>query len=203
MSFISEPERQRIADAVRAAERRTSGEIVTVIAGTSGRYHSTALAWAAILALALPLPLFFTGLGPITIYEIQVGTFAVLALLLAGTRLRFLIAPAAEKEANAARVAREQFYANRLHLTGGRTGVLLFVSIGEHQVHILADKGIDDRLPPGSWDAIIADFVAEVKAGRVADGFVAAIAAIGAHLQQHFPAEREDLNELPDPLVEI
>ena len=203
MSFVTDRDRERIVEAVRAAEMETYGEIVTVIAKASGRYHSAPLALSAILALAVPIPLFFTGLTPLTIYEIQVAAFAMLVLALAGTPLRFLIAPKAEKVANAIRVAREQFYANSLHLTQGRSGVLLFVSVAERQVHIIADKGIDQLMPPGSWDTIVSAFLDLVKQGRVGDGFVEAIGAISIHLQRHFPADREDVNELPDPLVEI
>ena len=111
--------------------------------------------------------------------------------------------PAAVKRRRAGRLAREQFFAQGLHLTRARTGVLIFVAVAEHYVEIIADQGIDSQVPPGTWDAAVSDFVAQVRAGRVADGFLAAIAAVGDHLAKHFPRAPDDTDELPNRLIEI
>jgi uncharacterized membrane protein len=42
-----------------------------------------------------------------------------------------------------------------------------------------------------------------VKAGQVAEGFLAAVTAVGHELATHFPAEGVNPNELPDHLVEL
>jgi putative membrane protein len=100
-------------------------------------------------------------------------------------------------------VALEQFLLQNLHATQEGTGVLLFVSVAEHYVEIIADKGINDRAAPGSWDSLVSDFVAQVRRGRVADGFVQAIEGCGDLLEAHFPATGCDRNELPNNLIEI
>jgi len=78
---------------------------------------------------------------------------------------------------------------------------LLFVSVAERYAEIIADKGIDATVPVGTWKKIIDDLTAAIGEGRSADGLVAAIAAIGAHLAQHFPPDARDPNELPDHLI--
>jgi putative membrane protein len=88
-----------------------------------------------------------------------------------------------------------------LHTTAGRTGVLLFVSVAERHAEIIADKGIDARVPAGTWKKVIDDLTAAIGEGHSADGFVAAITAIGAHLARHFPPTARDPNELPDHLI--
>ena len=52
-------EQQAIAEAIATAERATSGEIVAVVAEASGSYLSSSFMWAAIAALAAPLPLMY------------------------------------------------------------------------------------------------------------------------------------------------
>ncbi len=68
--------------------------------------------------------------------------------------------------------------------------MLFFVSLGERYVEVIADRDIHARVPEGIWDRIVADFIAAVKAGRLADGFIAAIEACAAVLETHYPRER-------------
>jgi len=53
--MISESDKTRIADAIRAAEARTAGEIFCVIARHSSDYWLVPIAWAAAVALLTPL----------------------------------------------------------------------------------------------------------------------------------------------------
>jgi putative membrane protein len=103
----------------------------------------------------------------------------------------------------AARLAREQFFARRLHETPERGGLLLFVSEAERYVEIIADRGIHEKVPAGAWDGIVAEFTAKVREGRVAEGFLAAVTACGALLAEHLPAADDNPNRLPDVLIEI
>src|SRR3546814_13777191 len=81
--------------------------------------------------------------------------------------------------------------------------LLIFVSVAEHYVEILADQAINEKVAQEEWDSIVAAFVAAVKQGRVAEGFEQAVDACGALLAQHFPAAPGERNELPDRLIEI
>ena len=94
-------------------------------------------------------------------------------------------------------------FAQGLHLTRARTGVLIFVALAERHVEIIADQGINALVPPGTWDQAVADFVARVRAGRIAEGFLAAIAVVGERLAEHFPRPADDVDELPNRLIEI
>ena len=57
--MIAEPDKARIAAAIRTAESRTAGEIFCVIARQSSEYRLVPLAWAAAVALFVPLPLIY------------------------------------------------------------------------------------------------------------------------------------------------
>jgi putative membrane protein len=205
MSFLSEADRRRIVTAVRKAEQRTAGEFVTVISRRADIYLVIPLLIAIAISLALPglLWLFDLVHSFIALYTLQLGAFIVLALLLCWQRIAVRLAPDRLKAARVASRAREQFLLRGLHHTRERAGVLLFVAVAERRVELVADAGIHARVAPGTWDAIVASFTASVREGRIADGFVVAIDAVAERLATHFPRAANDLNELPDRLVEI
>jgi putative membrane protein len=205
LAFLTDEDRQQIAAAIAAAESKTSGELVTVVAAAAADYRSIALLWPALAALLLPAIL-LTVLPEIAawpLYLAQAATFVALAAIAHLPPVRMALVPASVKRRRAGRLAREQFVAQGLHLTRERTGVLIFVAVAEHYVEIIADQGIDARVPPGTWDRAVADFVARVRAGRIAEGFLAAIAVVGLRLAEHFPRAPDDVDELPNRLIEI
>jgi putative membrane protein len=136
------------------------------------------------------------------LFIVQLGVFVLLYGLLLVPAVRRTVIPAGVQRGAAERLAREQFFTRGLHLTEGRTGVLIFVSVAEHYVEILADAGVDAKVPQHEWQSIVDGFVMQLRGGRVADGFTAAVAKVGAHLAAHFPAARTP-NELPDHLFVI
>jgi putative membrane protein len=81
--------------------------------------------------------------------------------------------------------------------------VLIFVSVAERHAEILADAGIEQRVPKATWQAIVDTMTKEIGAGRAVDGLVGAIEAVGVHLATHFPPGTADANELPDHLIVI
>src|SRR6184192_101357 len=93
--------------------------------------------------------------------------------------VRLALVPQSVKHARAHRRAVEQFLAQNLHSTVGRTGVLIFVSVAERHAEILADAAIHEKVPEGAWDAIVADLTDHIGRGQAGDGFVRAIAAVG------------------------
>lgn len=202
MNFISEKDITRITRAITAAEKKTSGEIVAVVARASDDYRFIPLLWAALIALAVP-PLLFVFLqwSPAAIYAVQLGIFAVLALALLWRPLRIALVPGAIKNARAHARATEQFLAQDLHTTKGRTGVLIFISVAERYAVIIADEGIYKKVSPELWDDAVAKLISEIGHGHAAIGLVAAIKICGDVLAEHFPPGSASHNELPNHLI--
>ncbi len=202
MSLFSDSERQRISAAITASERRTSGEIVAVVTESSDGYTYVPFLWAAVAALIVPWPLIhFTWMKVQWIYLIQLLVFLGLILALWPRRIRTALVPRSVRNAHAHRRAAEQFLVQNLHTTTGRTGVLIFVSVAERHAEILADRGIDAKVPPGTWQDIVDGLTREISLGHPTDGFVQAIERVGHHLSQHFPPGSVDPNELPNHLI--
>jgi putative membrane protein len=204
--MISDADKAKINDAIRAAESKTSGELYCVLAQNAGGYRLVPIAWAAALALVVPWPLVAsTTWSATTIYVIQLVVFAAAAVGLSQPGIRFRIVPGRTKRERAHAAAMRQFWAHGMHKTQKRTGVLIFAAVAERYVEIIADAGINAKVSQDVWDAAVASLVSAIKAGRPGDGFVAAIEQCGAVLAQHFPVEPGSINpdELPDRLVEI
>jgi putative membrane protein len=49
----------------------------------------------------------------------------------------------------------------------------------------------------------MAAMLVEIRAGRLADGMIAAVGEVGKVLAEHFPRADDDTNELPDRLIEV
>ena len=202
MSMLTQTEAARISSAISTAERKTSGEIVAVVATSSDTYLYVPFLWAGLIALLVPWPLIhFTWMKVQFIYLLQLLTFLVFLAALWPKRIRTALVPKSVRSAHAHRRATEQFLVQNLHTTASRTGVLIFVSVAERHAEVLADTAIDQRVAPGTWQAIVDDLTRDIADGRAADGFVAAIERCGHHLAEHFPPRPHDPNELPDHLI--
>lgn len=202
MSLFTSEEETRIADAIGAVERRTSGEVLAVVARQSDHYLHVPFLVAAAVALLVPWPFIYLTWHPMQwVFLIQLAVFfAVLLVLLPGeTRLWFVTRSL--MRTNAHRRAVEQFVTQNLHTSAGRTGVLIFVSLAEHYAEIIADQGINAKVPAGTWQGIVDQLTSDLAAGRAAEGFVTAVNACGEHLATHFPPGSSNANELPNHLI--
>ncbi|QIK96367.1 hypothetical protein G7076_07840 [Sphingomonas sp. HDW15A] len=117
--------------------------------------------------------------------------------------LRLALTPGATKTRRVRRRAIMLFKAAAERRTEGRTGVLIYLSMGEHRAEIVGDAAITAVTTPETWGEAMAALIADVKDGRPADGIVAAIALIGEVLAHHFPRDAADRNEIPDKLIEL
>jgi putative membrane protein len=203
-------EHARIAEAVRAAEAKTSGEIFCVVARASAGYffHAAFMVTLAIVILSLPvayvLDLWWYELKPVTLVAVQLVTVACALIALAlFPAIRIHLVPLSQRYSHAHENAMRQFLGRNIHMTAARTGVLLFVSLAERYAEVLADAGIDAKVPQQAWDSIVAGLIVHARDDRIADGFVEAIGKVGGLLAEHFPVAAGDVNELDDHVVEI
>jgi putative membrane protein len=197
---LTRADHEAVSAAIHAAEQRTSGQIVCVLAHASSDYAYAPLLWASALGLLAPWPLIsFTPWSVQRIYLIQLAVFIVAALILSLTPLRLALVPRAVRRARAHRAAVEQFVVRRVAHTKNRTGVLIFVSLAERYARIIADDAIAQKVPNAEWQAAIDALIGQMRDGRIAQGLVAAIERCGAVLAAHAPPDGAP-NELPDRL---
>jgi putative membrane protein len=196
---ISALDRERISNAIHAAEADTSGEIVCVLARTSSNITALPIFVAAIIALALPwLLVFFTEMPTDRILLLQAVFFIILTAILCLPPVHVALMPRKARRAIAHRAAMEQFAIGDLARKKDRSAILIFVSLAERYARIIADEGIAARVPQRRWQVAIDALVAHMRDGRIADGMVTAIELCGNELAQHFPRTDASRNQLPD-----
>jgi len=202
--FIPADDEVRINRAINDVESRTSGEVVAVVASESDSYLFAPILAAALLALLAAWPLiYFTWMSVQWIYVVQIALFVALTVAFSLRPLRYMLVPKPIKPARAHARAVEQFLAQNLHTTEGRTGVLIFVSVAERFAEILADSAIHKAVPPETWQGIVDRMTAEIEDGRTADAFVHAIDSVGDLLARHFPPGSGPDNILTNHLIVI
>jgi len=221
---MSDADHDKVSAAIAAAEAKSNGEIVAVATPLSDAYHDVALHWAlvplfAVLAWAAWRPTALTWW-----YEFLLGgwtpeptlsqlltllmffaalKFTVALLILKYMPLRLALTPGATKHRRVRRRAVTVFRAAAERRTEGRTGILIYLSMGERRAEIVADEAILKVTDEHTWGEAMAALLVEVRGGRPADGIVAAIERVGAVLAEHFPRSEGDVNEIPDKLIEL
>jgi uncharacterized membrane protein len=86
--------------------------------------------------------------------------------------------------------------------TEHNNGVLIYLLLADHDVEIVADRGIHRRVGHADWEHICRKMEAEFRDGRFEAGVLAGIDAVSDHLARHFPQRRDGGNELSDrPIV--
>ena len=207
---LTEEQRRALADRIRAAEARTTGEIYCVVARTSDDYFYPAAFVLSLGMLAASLPvgvwldrdwLTFPHLGFVAAQV--AGIAAALAVVRFVPGLRIRLVPRRLRYRRAHDNALKQFLAHNVHSTRERTGVLIFVSLAEHYAEIVADAGINARVTQQDWDETIARLVAAAAQDRLFEGLADAIDRSGALLAGHFPGGIDNPNEIEDHVVEL
>lgn len=203
MKRLNEEYKQQIADAIREAERQSSCEFVSVITQKSGDYRSYAFFAAALGALLLPhiVHSLYAAFGLETMFRMQIVLFIILMVL---TQLSFItrnLVPSSIKRSQAALVAAESFRKFGLYRTKKRRAILFFVSLDEKFATIVTDIGIDERIPPQTWQALINDFRQKLESHQIGEGYLEAIQKCTEILKREFPPEEGDANELPNELI--
>lgn len=202
------PERvQLVEDAVKAAELKTSGEIVPMIVRRSSTVGHVPLLLMSILVsvfMILDGPGWqYAWLGEHWAWYLLDGV----VLLLVSTSLsrleivQRLLTTNADQTDQVEMRAELEFFESSVHVTDDATGVLLFVSLMEHRAVVLADKGIDAKVSSETWDEVCQLMIDGIRKGHVGLGLVAAIERCGEILAAEFPIEADDENELRNNLI--
>ncbi len=224
MAYLTKEQHTIVSDAVVEAELTTSGEIVPVIADRSDGYSDVVLVWAAVAAFtAMSIFAAFPDVflakidwvlggwsdeyshGEVIAWAVGFGLLKFLGvwLILSWDPLRFLLIPSPVKRQRVHDGAIRHFKVGAEGRTHGKTGVLLYLSMREHRAEIVADDSITDLVPPEVWGEAMADMLAEIRKGCVAEGIAAGVRDVGKVLAEHFPRDHDDENELPDRLIEV
>ncbi len=209
--FLNGQDREKVEKAVKEAEKHTSGEIVPMVVSKSYHYPMSDVIGGFVFAFPVSLILtyllggwFWVGHYNLWLF---LGIVTVLFILFhqavkhtAGLKRLFISDREIAEEVEEAAVT--SFFREGLYHTRYETGILIFISVFEHRVWVLADRGINAKVKQGQWDEIVNMIVEGIKTGNQADAMCKAVAEVGRILKEHFPIKADDTNELKNLIVE-
>lgn len=189
LQSLDQADRDRIRQAVADARASTAAKFDFIVVPASDHYALFPEVWAAAAAmvltgmLALLKPWLTIGTGFIVI----VVLFIAFSVLFSWWPIRVLLVPRFYKRICASRMARHQFAAHLISKDQEHNGVMLFVSLAERHIEIIAERDAHAAAPAGTWDRIVSDATSAVRGRGLAVGLVNAISECGCVLGRAFP----------------
>jgi putative membrane protein len=203
-TFLTTEAQQQIEEHIRDAEKITSGEIVVKVVSSSDGYAKACLLGGFIVSLLLAISaMLIIGSRDMWMF---LGVFAALfvamhELIRQSFALKRLFVSSAEKKIKVEEAAISAFYRRGIDRTVDHTGVLVYISIFEHRVRVVADKGINEKVEQEVWQEIVDMIVRGVHEQSQAEALCRAVDRCGAILASHFPRKQGDRNELADSII--
>jgi uncharacterized membrane protein len=106
----------------------------------------------------------------------------------------------AERNKSLRQLAEIEFKKLKMNETRDKTGILIFILFQERQFYILADEGINNKVPQETWDSIRDEIQVSFKNGEFLDGILTGLNNVGKILSEHFPIKADDTNELSNKI---
>ncbi|MBI3830223.1 MAG: hypothetical protein HY291_11940 [Planctomycetes bacterium] len=191
----------RITEWVKRAEAQTTAELVVAVEPRSGSYADADLLFGALLAYAVMILMFFL---PFDFNELGVALNVPLFFMIGmqlckhSPGLRRRLTTSKRRAAQARAAAEAAFQRCRVYQTRAHTGVLIYVSVLEREVQVLADSGVSAGMPNEEWAARVRALQAAATDADPAEALLKALEALGAALAQHMPAGADNPDELAD-----
>ncbi len=202
--FLTDTGKEKIEIAVKEAEKHTSGEIVPMIVPFSYTYPLSnmigGMFFGLIIAIAAALILKNENLWLfLAVFIVSLIIMHRIIEFIPPLKRLFISDKEIEEEVQEAALV--NFYKNELYRTRDETGVLLFVSVFERKIWLLADRGINAKVENSAWQAIIDDLIKGIKTKNREEAIVKAVAEIGEILRMHFPVKKDDTDELGNLII--
>jgi putative membrane protein len=189
-----------LADCIREIESRTAAELVIVVRARSGSYRHADYLFGALLAFAGLLFLLFS---PVTFHQVWVAIDVFLLFVLGSILsarsnfLRRLFTTRKFRAANVRTAAAAMFYEAGIANTESETGVLIYLSLFERRLELIADRGVLTVVPALAWNAAIFELHEDGKEPDP-ETFLAGVNNLGQLLASHIPVSDTNPDELPN-----
>ncbi len=215
--ILNEKDVKNISEAVKKAELNTSGEIATAFINESNDYAKYELFFAFIVGFVyFAIILMFSGKIENAIQNLfwnynsnylvmfyGLSIFVVIAIFYFIANIssidRLIVPKKVMKEKVKNRAIR-YFMESGVYETRDHTGILIFISLLEHRIELIADSGINEKIAQRKWDDIVAHISNGVKGKKLANNLIEAIDECGKLLSKYFPIKEDDENELENEI---
>ncbi|NAY92203.1 TPM domain-containing protein [Muricauda sp. JGD-17] len=96
--------------------------------------------------------------------------------------------------------AQQLFHFLKMDNTKDANGVLIYVAVDDKKFVLYGDSGIDRVVPRGFWNATKDVIASHFKQGNFKQGIIEGVLRAGKELEDHFPWDHNDTNELSDAI---
>jgi putative membrane protein len=203
-TFLGAAGRRQVEERIEKAEKRTSGEIVVMIAPSSYHYPYAGLLGSTLLSILLSVAVSLVFAKDSMWFFLCTYALSFILMHELSRRLLFLKRPfisSKDMEAEVEEAAVMAFYRSGINRTAGHTGILLYISLFEHKVRVVADQGINAKVGQPVWQEV-ADIVSAGFRGKAhAEALSKAVDRCADILAEHFPPIGGKSNELPDTVI--
>jgi putative membrane protein len=195
-----------IGATIREIEAKTNAEVVVAVRGRSGPYRHADYIFGAIVAF---VGLLFVLFSPFDFHTYLIP-FDVIALFVAGAFvssrgdwIRRLFTTQSFRAKAARTGAAAMFYEAGIANTSAENGLLIYLSLLERQMEVIADRGILKAIPALKWNHAVFE-LKDIARDADPDKLIAALREVGILLAEHVPATGDNPNELPDgPSIQL
>ncbi len=200
---ITNKDKEIIKEAIKSVELKTSGEIVPVILSQSDFYPAAHFRLALIMGIFFSLILYYTYdfSDPMSLIWIQAPGILLGYILAYIPSVKRLFTTKAEMQEEVYQRSLEVFYENNVSITRDRTGIMIFISLLERKVSVLADCGINEVVSKDYWNELVQTLTSDIAEGDMIQGVVKSINTCGSKLLDSFPIKDDDTNEVVDELI--
>ncbi len=202
--FLTSAERLHIEAHIAEAEKRTSGEIVVNVVASSYHYPLAAMLGSSFLALLLGIVVALIAHDENMWFFLAVFSLSFMALheLLKRVHLlRRLFVTKSDMKEEVEEAAIQSFYRRNINHTVDHTGILIYISLFERKVRVVADQGINEKVAQEVWQKIVNIIISGIRSKEHGKAIAAAIDRCGDILTTHFPLKADDRNELSNAVI--
>lgn len=214
---IDKDKLKKISEAVKDAEKKTSGEIATAFIKRSDDYYLYRFLFSVIigfiyyeiiLLLIDDIESFmrsafwdfdYTYILNFVVFSLLLVIIFVFFISKINPILRFIVFKKVKNKRVHQRALRH-FVEAGVYDTRDKTGILIFISEMEKRVELIADRGINEKIEQNQWNEIVNNIVRGIKEEKWEERLVESIKMCGELLEKHFPIKPDDTNELKNEI---
>lgn len=209
-AYLQAEDLPQLEAAIHQAERITSAEIRPIVVKSSSSYSQvpTTLRLMGLILFILAWHIqgwdLYWDSFESSLLHVGIGLFLALIVLPLLARygcVQRWMTHAREEEEQVWKRAQIEFYLNHMDKTQTGHGVLIFISLLEHRVVVLADRPVAEKLPAKVWSEVVQSVTMGLRQKNLRKALEAGVQQCATVLAEHFPIQQNDSNELPNTLI--
>lgn len=205
--FFNYSFKNKLIHSIQNIEKDSLIEVVVVIKRISGEYLHIPFLYGMISFILTFIwlvfsPVFYDFNLPL-VYGIWLLSFFIGYLVgQVFSPLQRIFIKKASMQKNVELKARAIFQKSGMHHTQSKIGTLIYVSLFERKVFIIADSGAETAIPLTEWESINANFQTIFQSPNIEDEFLKVLQGCQPIFSKYLPTVKNKINELPD-FIEI